>query len=94
MMPKRVEVVDRVQVAHTKLLEGFSCTAVVAYLAEAHAKLKDWIDSGKTKEALKSWSALASPMLTRDFSLSVGRRYLGDAETHGSKGLAKRLLQG
>ena len=33
-MPKRVEVVDRVQVAHSKLLEGFSCTAVVAYLAE------------------------------------------------------------
>ena len=26
-MPKRVEVVDRVQVAHAKLLEGFSCTA-------------------------------------------------------------------
>ena len=34
MMPKRVEVVDRVQVAHSKLLEGFSCTAVVARLAE------------------------------------------------------------
>ena len=33
-MPKRVEVVDRVQVAHSKLLEGFSCTAVVAYLAQ------------------------------------------------------------
>ena len=33
-MPKRVEVVDRVQVAHSKLLEGYSCTAVVAYLAE------------------------------------------------------------
>ena len=33
-MPKRVEVVDRVQVAHSKLLEGFSCTAVVAHLAE------------------------------------------------------------
>lgn len=33
-MPKRIEVVDRVQVAHSKLLEGFSCTAVVAYLAE------------------------------------------------------------
>ena len=32
--PKRVEVVDRVQFAHSKLLEGFSCTAVVAYLAE------------------------------------------------------------
>ena len=31
MMPKRVEVVDRVQVVHSKLLEGF---AVVAYLAE------------------------------------------------------------
>ncbi len=34
LMPKRVEVVDRVQVAHSKLLEGFSCTAVVVYLAE------------------------------------------------------------
>ena len=33
-MPKRVEVVDRVQVAHSELLEGFSCTAGVAYLAE------------------------------------------------------------
>ena len=33
-MPKRVEVVDRVQDAHSKLLEGFSCTAVVAYLAD------------------------------------------------------------
>ena len=33
-MSKRFEVVDRVQVAHSKLLEGFSCTAVVAYLAE------------------------------------------------------------
>ena len=33
-MPKRVEVDDRDQVAHGKLLEGYSCTAVVAYLAE------------------------------------------------------------
>ena len=33
-MPKRVEVVDRVQVAHAKLLEGSSCAAAVAYLAE------------------------------------------------------------
>ena len=30
-MPKRVEVVDRVQVAHAKLLEGFSCTADANY---------------------------------------------------------------
>ena len=33
-MPKRVEVIGRVQDAHSKLLEGFSCTAVVAFLAE------------------------------------------------------------
>ena len=33
-MPKRVEVVDRVRDAHSKLLEGYSCTAVVAHLAE------------------------------------------------------------
>ena len=33
-MPRRVEVVDRVRDAHSKLLEGYSCTAVVAYLAE------------------------------------------------------------
>ena len=33
-MPKRVEVVDRVQVAHCKLLEGYSCNAVMAYLTE------------------------------------------------------------
>jgi len=33
-MSKKFEVVERVQDAHSKLLPGFSCTAVVAYLSE------------------------------------------------------------
>ena len=33
-MPNRGEVVDRVNVAHPQLLEGFSCTSVLTYMAQ------------------------------------------------------------
>ena len=34
-MAHRVEIFDRVKQAHAKLLEGYSCTAVVTQLAES-----------------------------------------------------------
>ena len=34
-MAKRAAVVDRVEEAHSMLLQGYSCTAVVAYLAQS-----------------------------------------------------------
>ena len=36
LMPKRVEVLDRVQVAYSKLLEDFGCMFIVAYRANVH----------------------------------------------------------
>ena len=65
-MPKWVEVVDRVQVAHAKLLERFSCTAVVAYLEEtkgvsrrtaqrtvqqAYALIREYIDKANVQRS-------------------------------------------
>jgi len=34
LIPNRGEVVDRVNVAHPQLLEGFSCTSVLTYMAQ------------------------------------------------------------
>ena len=73
-MLKRVEVVDRVQVAHTKLLEGLSCTAVVAFLAEIKGIAEQQLSMIRGTSIRQS-STVAQP------SFADGERLLAGATT-------------